>query len=535
MWLQDNHIIYESADPTKFLKVVPGAISVDHNGTVAAPYSLHNLQIIRYLGYVVPPPMTDETYDWPITGRDPDGTPWRPRAHQKTMANFMALHPRAFNLGDMGTGKTLAALWAADFLMRQYPAGEIRCLIVAPLSTLQRVWADAVFGNFLGQRRVVVLHGTPDKRRQLLAQPADFYVINFDGLGIGYSGDPRTPARGIYKDLCDRGDIQIAIVDEAAAYKDGTTKRHKIARKLLAPKSYLWMMTGTPTPNGPLDAYGPARLLNNAWGESFQSYKMRVMYKVTQFKWVPKSGAMAEARKLLSPSIRFAIADCVDLPPCTTQQRDVEFSPAQARAYKDMQRDLRLIVRDKTITAVNEAVLRLKLIQISCGALYSGVDREREVHIVDAAPRIAALREVLEQTREKAIVFAPLTSVVHMLQKELKEFTREVVNGETPHKVRSEIFRAFQEDESPRILIADPGTMAHGLTLTAASTIIWYSATDKTEIYLQANKRIDRPGQVHATTIIQLASTDIEREIYRRLERNETMQGIVLKMVRDGA
>lgn len=292
------------------------------------------------------------------------------------------------------------------------------------------------------------------------------------------------------------------------------------------------MMTGTPTPNGPLDAYGLAKLINNAWGETFGSYKARTMYRLTQFKWVPRAGAHAEARKLLSPAIRYDIKDCWDLPPCTTQRRDVEFSPEQAKAYKEMQRDLRLQVGTKTITAVNEAVLRSKLIQISCGAVYGG---DREVHRVDAAPRIAALREVLEEAHEKIIIFAPLTSVVNLLYKELKkDYTCEVINGEVPHKARSEIFRAFQEDENPRILVADPGTMAHGLTLTAASTIVWYAPTDKTEIYLQANKRIDRPGQTKNTTIVQLASTTTEREIFRRLEHNQSMQGVILNMVRNG-
>jgi SNF2 family DNA or RNA helicase len=526
MWLHNNHLVYEQPDPARFLKVVPGAISVDARH-VAAPINLHSLQVIRYLGLPVPPPM--DNYDWPLHGFDPDGTPWRPRDHQVKMANFMVLHPRCFNLSAMGSQKTLSALWATDYLMRLYPG--TKCLIVAPLSTLQRVWADAIFTHFLGRRTARVLHGTGEKRQEALASPADFYIVNFDGLGIGAPGSAGAAPRGLYADLLDRSDIRIAIVDEASAYKDAGTKRHKIARKLLAPKDYLWLMTGTPTANGPLDAYGQARLLNNAWGETFTSYKMRVMYRVSQFRWIPKAGAQAEARKLLSPAIRFSIEDCVDLPPCTTQMRDVEFSPEQAKAYKEMQRDLRLQIAGKTITAVNEAVLRWKLIQISCGAIYSG---DREVHKVDAAPRLAALREVLEQCNEKVIIMAPLTSVVNLLNKELTEYTRVVVNGEVSHKARSEIFRAFQEDEHPRLLIADPGTMAHGLTLTAASTVVWYAPTDKTEIYLQANKRIDRPGQTKNTTVVQLASTPTEREIFHRLERNETLQGVVLRMVRDG-
>jgi SNF2 family DNA or RNA helicase len=517
-----NLLIYETPKAPDVVRIVPGAKHL-YNDHVAAPISLHNLQLLRYLGLPVIPPMRD--YDWPIM------RPWRPRAHQVVMANFMALHPRCFNLSDMGTMKTLAALWAADFLMQQSPPGTFRCLIVATLSTLQRVWADAIFENFLGRRTCAILHGSADKRRELLAKPHDFYIINYDGLGVGAPSDARHPARGLHKDLLERTDIRLALVDECSAYKDSTTKRHRVARQVLMPRDYLWMMSGTPTPNGPIDAYGLAKLVNGAWGETLTHYKARIMYRITQFKWLPKAGAQIEARKLLSPAIRYAIEDCIDLPPCTTQKRDVEFSAEQTKAYKTLQKDLRLqVTGGATITAVNEAVLRWKLIQIACGAVYGP---DHEVHKVDAAPRLAALREVLEECHEKVIIFAPLTSVVNLINKELKEFTREVINGEVPHKARSQIFRAFQEDENPRILIADPGTMAHGLTLTAASTIVWYCPIDKTEIYLQANKRIDRPGQTKSTTIVQLASTATEREIFRRLEHNETMQGVILKMVRE--
>jgi len=120
-----------------------------------------------------------------------------------------------------------------------------------------------------------------------------------------------------------------------------------------------------------------------------------------------------------------------------------------------------------------------------------------------------------------------------MLSRELrKTFSVEVINGEVPAKQRNEIFSSFMDAEHPRVLVADPGTMSHGLTLTAASAIIWYAPTDRTETYLQANKRIDRPGQTKTTTIVQLAATPVEREIYRRLEANETMQGLVLQMAK---
>ena len=297
-------------------------------------------------------------------------------------------------------------------------------------------------------------------------------------------------------------------------------------------KSYLWPLTGTPTSNGPLDAHGLARLVNNAFGESFRAYKDRVMYNVGGWKWVPKVGAHAEACKLLQPSIRFEMRDCTDVPPCTEQMRDVELSSEQKKLYDKLRRDLTLALDGgKQLTAAHEAALRLKLIQISCGALY---DHDKDVHRVDAGPRLSELRAVIEEAPSKIIIFTPLTSVVHMLYNELTDYSRAMINGEIPVKVRDYIFNAFQTAEHPRIIIADPATMSHGLDLYAASVVVWYGATDRTELYLQANRRIDRPGQTRHTTIVQLAATPVEREIYRRIASNTGMQGAILEMVKNG-
>src|SRR4051812_49143362 len=113
MWLdrQHNVVVYDVKDSQRILTAVPGAKRL-HNGYVACPNNLYNLQLLRWLGNEVPAPM-EEGYDWP--GR------YRPFAAQRVTANFLAVHPRAFVLSDMGTGKTLAALWAGDFVLRKYP------------------------------------------------------------------------------------------------------------------------------------------------------------------------------------------------------------------------------------------------------------------------------------------------------------------------------------------------------------------------------------------------------------------------------
>jgi len=508
---RNKAVIYDRLpDPDRFLKLVPRAVKL-RNGYVAAPTTLYNLQLTRHMGLPTLEPLEVNSYDYP--GR------YTPFNAQRVTSNFLCLYPRAFVLSDMGTGKTLAALWAADFIMRSDPG--TRCLVVAPLSTLRRVWNDAIFENLLGRRDCVVLHGERQKRRALLAEPHDFYIINPEGLEI------------IAAELAQRTDIRIAICDEASMFKDRTTRRHGTARRIIAPMDYVWLMTGTPTPNAPTDAYGLAKIVNGAQGQSYASFRNRTMMQLSQFVWRPRAGATRVVHSLLQPSVRFAISDCIDLPPCTTQRREVDLSPAQAKAYRDLKRDYVLMTRKGPITAVNEAVLRMKLIQISAGAVYG---EDREVNHIDAAPRIKALREVMEECNEKIIIFAPLTSVISLLSKELHDYSHAIVRGSSDggptERERAEIIADFMAKDKPRVLIAHPRTMAHGLTLTAASTVIWYAPIDSTELYLQANKRIDRPGQVHATTIVQLTSTAIETEIYRRLQMNESLQGALLSLVK---
>jgi SNF2 family DNA or RNA helicase len=517
-----NVMVWDTPLADQALPLMHGAARL-HNGYLAAPATLFNAQVAQHLKLPTVP-IVDQTYDWPIR------KPWRPREHQKVMTEFMVQHPRCFNLGDMGVGKTLATLWAADYIMTQFPG--TKAIIVAPLSILQRVWADAIVNHFLGRRTYAIVHGTAKKREQELARNVDFYIINHDGTGVGakVTSKHKLVLEGLSHEIARRGDIGICIIDEASAYRDGGTRRHRIARAVLAHKPYFWLLTGTPTANGPLDAHGLARLVNGAFGESFNLYKKRIMYQVDAFKWVPRAGAHEEAHKLLQPSIRYEMRECTDVPPCTEQMRDVELSPEQAKLYKELKRDLTIQLEKGVVTAVNQAALRLKLIQISCGALY---DSEHRVSRVDCSPRLAVLREVIEEAARKVIIFTPLTSVVHLLYGERTEYPRAMINGEVPPKVRDEIFRRFQSEPDPQLLIADPATMSHGLDLFAASVVVWYGATDRTELYLQANRRIDRPGQTVPTTIVQLAATAVEREIFRRCATNTSMQDLILKMVQN--
>ena len=535
-WLdaQRNLVIY-AGQPGILPQYIPDLKPL--NGSYfAVPNTLANLQVLAWYNWPTPAPM--QNYDFPI---EPGKTPL---PHQKIYANFQALHPRCFNLGDPGTMKTLSTLWAMDFLMQQHPPGTFRALIIAPLTLIDTVWAAAIFRNFLSRRSYALLIGDGDKRTKQLEKDVDCYIINPDGLKVGAhirrKVDPRKPHQkrveldGFSKALAARDDIKMVIIDEASSFKAVDTARHACATLIFGKKRWLWQLTGSPTPNRPTDAYGMAKLVNDAHGETFTNYKQRVMMNVSQFKWVPRAGASAEAHKLLQPAVRFAIEDCVELPPCTVQQREVPLSATQAKAYQTLKHEAVLAMQSGALVhAVNEAALRQKLIQVACGAVY---DQHHDSYRLEPGPRLAEVDDIIEETDRKVVIFAPLTNVVHMLHEHLKgRYNCAMINGEVKGKARDDVIRRFGDPENElRIIVVDPGTVSHGVNqFVTANVAIWYGPTDKTEQYIQANKRIDRPGQTVPTTIIQLVATKTEKEIFARLEANESMQGVVLKLAEE--
>jgi hypothetical protein len=523
-----NLLIYKSQSPF-VLQAIPEAKAI--NGQyIAVPRTLRNSQILRHFDYPVAPVMTDANYDWPIEpGR-------KPLAHQRVMANFQVLHPRCFNLSDPGTMKTLSALWAADFLMRGF-GKDFRALIIGPLTILEDVWAQALWKNFLGKRSFEILTGSAEKRRALLAKKADFSIINFDGVGVGAHTRKRFDLDGFSKDLAERKDIKLVIVDEASGYSDASTKRHRLAREIIGKRPYLWEITGSPTPQAPTDAYGLAKLMNNAHGKSFKTFQQETMFKPNQFsfRWFPKKGGYEAARQLLVPAIRFDIAQVWQGPEMTMQMRSVELTAEQKQQMATLKRDLQIVLKSgKTIDPVNEGVARGKFLQISLGAIY---DDDHTYHTVDAEPRMREIEAIIDSTTRKVVIFIPLTSVLNILKMRLsKRWGCESINGAIPAKERPDVIQRFANDDKIRVILCDPQTTAHGINeFVVADTVIWAGPTEKAELWIQGNKRVHRPGQKYPTTIYQIVSNPLEREIYRRLETNTSLQGALLQLVRDGA
>lgn len=491
-------------NPNRVTETIPKSKATGPH-EVAVSWGVDEVQTLRSLGVKAPSPISGR-YDWP--GR------YKPMDHQKTTAEFMTLHKKSFCFNEQGTGKTASAIWAVDFLMKQ---GKVRrALIICPLSIMDSAWRADLFEVAM-HRTVDVAHGDAKKRKQIINGGSEFVVINFDGVEI------------VEEDIRNGG-FDLIIVDEATHYKNSQSKRWKCLNRLVTDDTWLWMMTGTPAAQSPLDAFGLAKLVNpTAVPRYFGSFRDQVMMKITQFKWMPKPGATETVYNALQPAIRFTKEECLDLPDMTYVKRQVELTRQQKKYYNELKNKLVMEVAGEEVTAANAAIVMNKLLQISAGAVYTDDGSTLEFDIKN---RYNVLREVIDESSQKVLVFVPFRHTIDVLVGKLRKdgFTTEVIRGDVPATKRTEIFKRFQETPDPKILVIQPQSAAHGVTLTAANTVVWWGPTSSLETYAQANARVHRSGQKHPCTVVQLQGSAVEKHIYALLDNRINVHAKIIDL-----
>ena len=489
--------------------LLPASKRFEHKGKelLRIAYEDDAVRLLNNLGLKAPAPILFK-YKWP-------GPP--PFKSQQHTSELLTTSKRAFVLSSMGVGKTRAAMFSYDFLRQQGVVNK--CLVVAPLSTLQPVWENEVFEIF-HHLSAGVVHGTRAKRLKMLEQDYDIYIINHDGV------------KTVHKELLAMN-FDCIIVDELAVYRNKRTDRWKALKPLVAKAEYAWGLTGAPTPNGPTDAYGQVKLLTpNRCAMSFRAFQQLTMRQVSQFRWIPRQEANDIVHEAMQPSVRYSLEDCHDLPPITISARDVTLSARQKKAYKQLMNEYAMESRKAgVITVVNEAARINKLIQVGAGFAYTS---EGKGEYLDAKSRLKTTLDLVSEAEGKVIIFACYKWAVAMLERVLGHLgTVLAITGATPRADRDKSIALFRNSPSHRILVAHPGCMAHGINLQCASTIIWYTPTHSLETYMQANARITRPGQTQHMNIIHLTATPAERRVFKKLSRNEKVMGVLLDMFKD--
>lgn len=490
--IRDKALLLKVRNPKQITAVIPKSKELPMN-KVVVNWGLDEVHKLLGLNINVPSPIT-RRYKWP--GQ------YKPYEHQKDTAAFLTNNKKSFCFNEQGTGKTASAIWAADYLMTH---GKIkRALVICPLSIMDSAWRNDLF-SFAMHRTVDVAYGSKEKRQKIINGGAEFVIINYDGVDI-------------VKDEIANGGFDLFIVDEATHYKNAQTKRWKTLNKLIGEKDWLWMMTGTPAAQSPLDAYGLAKLVNPlSVPRFFGSWRDMVMYKYTQFTYKPKETAKDTVHRVLQPAIRFTKDECLDLPDMTYTKRFVEMTSQQKKYYETLRKKMVMEVAGEEVTAANAAIGLNKLLQISAGAIYTD---DGDTVQFDIKSRYQALKEVIDESSQKVLIFVPFKHTIDLLVEKLTSdgISSAVIRGDVSAPKRTEIFARFQSEPDPEVLVIQPQAAAHGVTLTAANTVVWWGPTSSLETYAQANARVHRSGQKHKCTVIQLAGSSAEKRIYRMLD-----------------
>lgn len=504
--VEGKGLLFDAPNPQQILQVIDKAV-LTPEGKVLAHWSMKTVQALRQMGIPAPSPIA-KNYSYP--GRD------AAMDQQKRMAEFCTVYRRCFNFSEMGTGKSRASLWATDYLMSTNAIK--RCLILSPLSVVKTAWEADLIATCL-HRSFGVAVGDAKRRNKIIASDCDIVITNHDTV------------KHSRLELA-RAAFDLIIVDEATAFSNTQTDRWKALNSLIKKDTRLWLLTGTPAANSPLQAYGLGKLVcPERVPKFFTGWKDLTMNKVSTFTYLPKANARDTVFNALQPAIRFEKKDCFELPPVMYVEREVEMEPQQAKYYKEIKAQMLMYVAGKQITAVNSGVLMGKLLQIASGTVYSD-----DGNVVDfrAKSRLNDMLQVINECANKVIVFANYKHTIAQIVQFLNDNDIEcaAIDGSVSMDARTLYINTFQNTPSCKVLVLQPKVASHGITLTAASVAIWFTPTSSLETWRQANDRINRYGQKNKMTIVKLVGSAIERRVYSILEKRDADQSELLQMYR---
>jgi len=435
-----------------------GAAVTPNGNFVEIDHNLVNTMHLRAQGFVTPAPVLTQ-YDFPAS---------KPAfITQKITVGQMTTDPRDYVLNGIGTGKTRCTLWAFAFLKSQGLAQKL--IVFAPISTLYRVWVRELTLEF-PDLTYAVLYGEKKKRLEGLAKDVDIYIVNHDGQVV------------IADELAGRADIDCICIDELSVYRNGASRRTKFMRAFAATRYWCWGLTGSPIPRAVSDVWGQCTVVT-PWTvpKYFSHLRQNLMYKDGPFKWKARPGAEERALRYMHPSVRFTLDDVVELPPKVIQYVEVPMGPRQHAAYNAMRTKSLAMIGTKQIDALNAGAVLSKMLQIALGWVYT---RDKSVITLDNNERLQTIIDYVDQSARKVLIFVPFKSALAGISAALtaNDVEHGVVSGDTPMGKRNVIFGEFQEGADMKVLVAHPACMAHGLTLTAADTVIWAGPITSLEI-----------------------------------------------------
>ena len=428
---------------------------------------------------------------------------------------------------EMGTGKSKVLI---DNMSMLYDKGLINgALIVAPKGVYKN-WFDSEIPNHMPnhiEKKVVLWESTINKTKEkelntLFASDHDFHILimNVESLSTKKGKQFAFRFLNCHKSLM--------AIDESTTIKNPGAIRTKNIIGLGDKVAYKRILTGSPVTKSPLDLFTQCYFLD-PWLLDHQSYyTFKTRYAIT--KQINVSGRMVQivvgyrnlpelSEKLKPFSFRVLKDDCLDLPPKTYMKRTIQLTEEQRKVYRQMKEIALATLNGKLTTTHNVITQLMRLHQITCGHFKSDDGQTQKI----ASNRLDELMDVLSEMEGKAVIWAhyryDIEVIVEAIKKEYGDNSIVTYYGDTSTDDRQKAIKLIQDKNSPvRFIVGTPQTGGYGITLTGASTMIYYSNGYDLEKRQQSEARIDRIGQEKPMTYIDIiAENTVDEKIVKAL------------------
>lgn len=443
--------------------------------------------------------------------------------HQKVTDELYKRSARVLDLSDAGTGKTRVAL--EDFRRRRRNGGG-RGLVIAPKTLLENAWTPEI-RKFCPELTYSVAYAR--NREEAFQWDVDLYITNTDAARW-LAQQPKSFF----------AEFDTLIIDEISDFKNKDSLRSKALKKIVPHFEHRSGLTATPTSNSIVDIWHQAYLIDDGHrlGKSFFQFRQAVQAQVPNPKfprysiWVDKENATAAVYALLKDiSVRHDFASVMTHVP-ENQEYFVPYAPSKKvlEEYKKLKQEAMLQAENgDTVSAVNAAALRTKLLQYLSGAVYN----EAGEYTVFDRSRYELIADLIEQ-RQHSVVFYSWRHQLDELVAECKKrkLSYVVIDADTKDRDRSKIVQQYQAGQY-RVILMHPKTGAHGLTLTKGTSVIWPSPTDRADFLVQGKHRVYRGAQDKPTEAVMVcASNTLEKGVYKNTSEKRFNMEELLKLFR---
>jgi SNF2 family DNA or RNA helicase len=454
---------------------------------------------------------------------------------QRAGVKFLVTARRAAMCDGMGSGKTAQTIRALENMSDAYPA------LIVCTNTMKRTWA-AEFAEWAPHRRVVIIEGGAAKRRKLLAEDADVFVINWEALRshtrlAGYGPIKLTDKEKEFKELNELP-LRTVVADEAHRAKNPRAKQTRALWAVGWAAENRYALTGTPVGNTPEDTWAIMHFVEpREWQSKVKFIERYALQSWSNFGFMEVVGIRTEMKdelfRVLDPRFirrpsKLMMQGVPDkLPP---QIRRVELPPKQRRAYDQLRKELLAELDSGVLMASNPLTRMTRLLQLA--AAYGEIDGEGNLVLAEPSSKLDALDDVLEElgADEPAVVFAESRQLLDLAE---ARFTKrkwpvgKITGGVTP--ADREVYKQRFQAGEIRALLVTYGAGGEGLTLTASRFPIRLQPTTSLIKNRQAEDRTHRQGQTRAVQPIDIVSLDTyEERVYDQVEvKGERLEEIV--------